>query len=81
VVDLLAETSRAALGVAMGDLLTPWQEIAFVRGEQPPTWALALRLQKVGCAGARVLSAVLSNAASIVLWRWNDGPNPSRGRP
>jgi RES domain-containing protein len=47
VVDLLAETSRAALGVAMGDLLAPWQEIAF-RGEQPPTWALALRLQKVG---------------------------------
>jgi hypothetical protein len=44
VVDLLAETSRAALGVAMGDLLAPWQEIAFVRGEQPPTWALALRL-------------------------------------
>jgi RES domain-containing protein len=75
IIDLLVETSRAGLGITIDDLLAPWQEIAFVRGEQPPTWALALRLQEDGCAGARVPSAVLSDAANIVLWRWNDGPN------
>ena len=74
-IDLLQETSRAGLDVTMDDLLAPWQEIAFVRGEQPPTWTLARRLQQDGFAGARVPSAVLSSAANLVLWRWNDGPD------
>ena len=74
-VDPLTEASRAGLGITIDDLLAPWQEIAFVRGEQPPTWALAQRLHESGCAGARVPSAVLLNTANIVLWRWNDGPS------
>lgn len=75
IVDLMHETTRLGLGIAREDLLAPWQEIAFVRGERPPTWALAQRLQDGGCAGARVPSAALPNAANLVLWRWNDGPH------
>ena len=75
IVDLTQETTRATLGVTLEDLLAPWQEIAFVRGKRPPTWNLAHRLQEIGCAGARVPSAVLPNTANIVLWRWNDAPD------
>ncbi len=74
VVDLTHESTRANLRVALEDLLAPWQEIAFVRGERPPTWILAQRLFEGGCAGARVPSVVVHGAANIVLWRWNDGP-------
>lgn len=75
IVDLTHATARASLAITLEDLLAPWQEIAFVRCEQPPIWALARRLNEGGCAGARVPSAVLSNAANLVLWRWNDGPH------
>jgi RES domain-containing protein len=73
VVDLTHVPTRADLGVSLEDLLAPWQEIVFVRREQPPTWSLARYLLERGCAGARVPSAVLHGAANIVLWRWNDG--------
>jgi RES domain-containing protein len=75
IIDLTQATTCAALAVTLEDLLAPWQEIAFVRGKDPPTWALAQRLQEVGCAGARVPSAALPDAANIVLWRWNDTPD------
>jgi RES domain-containing protein len=74
IVDLMDETARKGLGVTLQDLLAPWQEMAFVRREQPPTWTLAQRLQEGGCAGVRVPSAMLHGAANLVLWRWNDGP-------
>jgi RES domain-containing protein len=75
IIDLMDESTRAGLGVTLQDLLAPWQEMAFVRGEQPPTWTLAQRLREGGCAGARVPSAMLNNAANLVLWRWNDKPD------
>jgi RES domain-containing protein len=75
VVDLVDEGVRATMSIALDDLLGPWQEIAFVRGEQPPTWHLAQRLRTEGCAGARVPSVVLPDAANLVLWRWNDVPD------
>ena len=74
VVDLANDRVRATLRITLEDLLGPWQEIAFVRGEEPLTWTLAQRLQVQGCVGARVPSAVLPDAANLVLWRWNDAP-------
>ena len=75
VVDLADEQVRATMPIGLEELLGPWQEIAFVRGGQPPTWALAQRLQTQGCAGARVPSAILPATANLVLWRWNDAPD------
>jgi RES domain-containing protein len=75
IVDLTHEPTRADLGVTLEDLLAPWQEIAFVRAGQPPTWVLARRLMEGGCGGARVPSVIIHGAANIVLWRWNDGPH------
>jgi RES domain-containing protein len=75
IVDLLDHRVREALGVTAEALLCPWQEIAFVRGERPPTWALAERLLAQGCAGARVPSAILPEGVNVVLWRWNDAPD------
>jgi RES domain-containing protein len=74
IVDLMDENTRASLGITREDLLAPWQEIAFVQIDRPPTWTLAERLQEGGRAGARVPSAMLPSAANLVLWRWNDGP-------
>jgi RES domain-containing protein len=72
VADLVEDRVRAAVRITREGLLGPWQEIAFVRGEEPPTWTLARRLHALGCAGVRVPSAILPDAANLVLWRWND---------
>lgn len=75
VVKLADERVRTTIPITLDDLLGPWQEIAFVRGERPPTWTLAQRLQTQGCAGVRVPSAILPDTANLVLWRWNDMPD------
>jgi RES domain-containing protein len=75
VVDLMDATTRTDVGVTLEDLLAPWQELAFVRGEQPPTWPLAQHLREGECAGARIPSTMLHNAPNLVLWRWTDGPH------
>jgi RES domain-containing protein len=74
-VDLVDDRVRAVMPVTLEELLCPWQEIAFVRRQKPPTWAVVERLQAAGCSGARVPSAVAPTAVNLVLWRWNDAPD------
>lgn len=76
VLDLTDATTRAAEGVAPGDLSCAWEDIAD-RGGEPPSWALARRLIAAGHAGIVVPSFAAGAGeadANVVFWRWSAEP-------
>ncbi len=47
------------------------------QGREPPTWQLANKLQKIGCAGFIVQSfatGCTEENRNLVLWDWSDAP-------
>lgn len=75
-INLADEETRAAADAPLADLACPWEDLAD-RRTTPPSWAIAERLRKAGCAGIMVPSFASSARESdfnLVFWRWSREP-------
>jgi len=75
IVDLRDAATRAAAGLDVDDLASPWKQIAFVARRRPPTWDSSRRLFDAGVTGVRAPSVQHPGGTNLVLWRWNDAPD------
>lgn len=73
ILDLTTEAHRAAAGVSLELLKSPWEILAADR-KAVPTWELTDRLIADGCAGIIVpsfASCSTERDVNLVLWRWS----------
>ncbi len=54
-----------------------WRSLWAIKGEEPPTWALADRLRAQGAAGAIVPSVQSKGGRNLILWDWSAGEGES----
>ena len=72
IVDLTDGKVLATLEATTADLNCPWQDIAWVNSQDPPTWRLADRLIGDGVAGIKAPSTQHPIGFNLVLWKWAD---------
>ena len=70
--EVFAATRRASLEIVERPMLCPWQHIALVLRQRPPSQDVARRLVASGAVGVRVPSAGHLGGITLVLWRRND---------
>ncbi len=75
IADLTAPDERALYEIADADMKCAWFDISKT-GSMPPSWIIAERLKRSGCAGVRAPSFAVNareGDANLVLWEWGPG--------
>lgn len=76
ILDLTDPPTRNAVGTSLAELGCAWEEMAS-RGEPPPSWRIAERLIKAGCAGIMVPSfahGATGRDINVIFWDWTETP-------
>jgi RES domain-containing protein len=77
IVDLTDSAERKRWNISPAELACGWQVLALT-GLPVPTWELADRMRKRGCAGIQVRSfapGATKKNVNLVLWKWRRPPH------